>query len=996
MTSNFSTERIASLRRSLQGELFTDESQRLLYATDASAYREVPMGVARPRNAQDIRTLILFSAETGIPLIPRTAGTSLAGQVVGNGLVVDVSRYMTKILEFDTENHRVRVQPGVILDELNREAEKHGLFFGPETSTSSRCMIGGMVGNNSCGAHSILYGSTRDHLVSIKGYLSDGSEVEFKAVDREEFDRKCRGDSLESRIYRQIRDMLSDPANRDAIRKDFPDPALHRRNTGYAIDLLLDNEIFSGTDDSHMQAADVPSPLSFNFCRLVAGSEGTLMFMTEITLNLVPLPPKEKGLICLHCGTVEEALQANLVALKYEPGSVELMDKPIMDCTLGNITQRRNRFFIEGDPGAILIIEFARQTRDEIIRIHRELEAEMRAAGLGYHFPLIFPPDVKKVWDLRKAGLGVLSNYPGDRKPVPVIEDTAVSPAVLPAYIADLKEMLKRLGLDCVYYAHIGSGELHLRPVLNLKDPADVELFHTVAYETARLVKKYNGSLSGEHGDGRLRGEFIPFMLGEYNYWLIKEIKSLWDPLRIFNPGKITDTPAMNSHLRFTPGRAAREIPTIFDFSASHGILRAAEQCNGSGDCRNTIVTGGTMCPSYKALLDENTTTRARANILREFLTRSDKSNPFDHKEIYEVMDLCLSCKACKSECPSNVDMTRLKAEFLHHWHEAHGIPLRTRMIAYITRINQLGMIAPALFNFFVSHKWLSGWVKKGLGFARKRSIPRLSPVTLRRRVKAMGQDRSLPGLVYLFADEFTNYNEPEIGVKAVKILNRLGYRVVIPAHGESGRTFLSKGLLRKAKKLANRNVGQLKDLITGETPLIGLEPSAILTFRDEYPDLVDAGLKAEAKKLAQNALLFEEFIAKITSLPAAAAGNPENVGDLFTSEPRRILLHGHCHQKALASVEPTKKMLSLPANYKVEEIRSGCCGMAGSFGYEEEHFDVAMKIGEQVLFPEVRNAGQDTIIAAPGTSCRHHIADGTGRAALHPVEVLFGALRID
>ena len=484
-------ESFEALRSNFTGDLFTDDLWRMIYATDASAYREVPIGVARPRHAEDIRTLIAFSRKHSIPLIPRTAGTSLAGQVVGNGLIVDVSRYMTEILEINKEEHWVRVQPGVILDELNKVLEPYGLFFGPETSTSSRCMIGGMVGNNSCGAHSILYGSTRDHVLSVKTLLADGSEVEFKEISPEEFRQKTEGETLESTIYRTFYEILSDPSNQDEIRKEFPKPTIHRRNTGYAIDLLLETDPFTGNG--------VP----FNLSKLLAGSEGTLAFSTEIKLNLVPLPPKQKALICVHCHTVAEALEGNLVALKFNPGAVELMDKAIMDCTKDNITQRKNRFFIEGDPGAILIIEFARETKEEILVLARELENEMRNAGYGYHFPVIFPPDLKKVWDLRKAGLGVLSNYPGDRKPVPVTEDTAVSPEDLPGYIKEFRELLERLHLECVFYAHIGSGELHLRPVLNLKDPADVELFHTVALETAKLVKKYRGSLSGEHGDGR-------------------------------------------------------------------------------------------------------------------------------------------------------------------------------------------------------------------------------------------------------------------------------------------------------------------------------------------------------------------------------------------------------------------------------------------------------------------------------------------------------------
>jgi FAD/FMN-containing dehydrogenase/Fe-S oxidoreductase len=872
----------------------------------------------------------------------------------------------------------VRVQPGVILDELNKAVEPFGLFFGPETSTSSRCMIGGMVGNNSCGAHSLLYGSTRDHVISLKVLLSDGSEAEFGDVSPEELKEKTKGKTLEGDIYRAISSILSDPANQDEIRKEFPKPSIHRRNTGYAIDILLETEPFTGNG----------TPL--NLARLLAGSEGTLAFTTEIKLNLVPLPPKQKALVCVHCHTVEEALEGNLVALKFNPGAVELMDKAIMDCTKDNITQRRNRFFIEGDPGAILIIEFARETREEIMATAKNLEAEMRKAGYGYHFPVIFPPDVKKVWDLRKAGLGVLSNYPGDRKPVPVTEDTAVSPEDLPGYIREFRELLDRFHLECVFYAHIGSGELHLRPVLNLKDPSDAELFHTVALETAKLVKKYRGSLSGEHGDGRLRGEFIPLMIGEGNYNLLKQVKKAFDPEGILNPNKIVDTPRMNSGLRFDPGRTSRDIETVFDFSSSHGILRAAEQCNGSGDCRNTVLTGEGMCPSYQALKDENTTTRARANILREYLTRSAKSNPFDHREIYDVMDLCLSCKACKSECPSNVDMAKLKAEFLQHYYEANGVPLRSWLIANITSVYHLGSRIPSIFNFFLENPFFSEYSKKILGFAANRNIPLLYKTTLRRWAKlhAIVPPGPIKGKVFLFADEFTNYNDTAIGIKAIQLLNSLGYAVEIPIHRESGRTFLSKGLVRKARVLANKNIALLKDLVTDETPLIGIEPSAILTFRDEYPELADPSLKEHALRIAKNTFLFDEFIMR-----EAESGSVTPA--CFSTEEKNVRLHGHCHQKALASIEPTLKMLSLPEKYKVELIRSGCCGMAGAFGYEKEHYDVSMKVGELSLLPEVRKTPVDYILAAPGTSCRNQIFDGTGRRAFHPIEILFGAMAV-
>lgn len=975
--SLISTELFEKLRRSLEGDLFTDETYRVLHATDASAYRSLPLAVARPKTVEDIRKLILFAREHHTSLIPRTAGTSLAGQVVGDGIVVDVSKYFNKILEINQEEQWVRVEPGVVLDELNMAVAPYGLFFGPETSTSNRCMIGGMVGNNACGAHSLIYGSTRDHLLSLKTLLSDGTEAEFRSLNSAEFGLKCDGSGLEAQVYRNIRDLLSDPGTREEIRKEYPDPVIKRRNTGYAIDQLLDCYPFNA-DDAY-----------FNFSKLLAGSEGTLAFTTEIKLNLVPLPPKQKVLLCAHFRTLEEALQGNLIALKHKPGAVELMDKFILDCTRDNIEQRKNRFFLEGDPGAILIIEFARETREELQEITQRLEEDLRSQNLGYHYPVVTGADISKVWALRKAGLGVLTNIPGDAKPVSVIEDTAVSPENLPGYIAGFKELLAVHGLNCVFHAHIATGELHLRPVLNLKDPEDVRKFRAIATDTARLVKKYRGSLSGEHGDGRLRGEFIPLMIGEKNYQILKQIKRAWDPDGIFNPGKITGTAPMDSSLRYEPGKPTRELDTVFDFSKDGGLLRAVEKCNGSGDCRKSQLIGGTMCPSYMASREEHTTTRSRANILREFLTHSNRKNPFGHKEVYDVLDLCLSCKGCKSECPSNVDMARYKAEFLQHFYDEHGVPLRSLAVAHITRLNRLGSIAPGIYNFMVSNPAISGIMKNVLGMAQQRALPTLSPLPLFSWIKKYRQvlPTQLPERqVYLFIDEFTDFNDAHVGMATVKLLNALGYKVLTCNHTESGRTYLSKGLVRSAKKCAIENVLIFKDKVNTEIPLVGIEPSAILSFRDEYPDLVGAELKGAASNLAKNCLMFDEFFMR-----EVKAGNITK--DQFHTGAKKIKLHGHCHQKALSTTGPTKEMLSLPENYTVEEIPSGCCGMAGSFGYEKEHYELSMKVGELVLFPAVRKAEQDVTLVAPGTSCRHQIKDGTGRTALHPVEVMWSAV---
>jgi FAD/FMN-containing dehydrogenase/Fe-S oxidoreductase len=966
------SEQLNLLASQLEGELYQDDITRTLYATDASAYREFPQAVAVPKTVADIKKLIEFAHAEKTSLIPRTAGTSLAGQVVGKGIIVDVSKYFTQILELNTADRWVRVQPGVIRDELNQFLKPYGLLFGPETSTANRAMIGGMVGNNSCGSNSIIYRSTREHLLEVTALLSDGTETRFKSLDPDQFHEHCNAPGTEGQLYRQIRSILGNYDNQLSIQNEFPKPSVERRNTGYPLDLLTATAPFS---------AGGPD---FNFCALLAGSEGTLAFITEIKLNLSPLPPKETGLLCVHFNSIDESLRANLLALNFGPTASELIDHYILECTKDNIEQRKNRFFVQGDPGAILVIEFKKDTRDEIRELAHHLEADLRAAGLGYYFPLLFGDDAKKIWDLRKAGLGLLSNLPGDDKAVPVIEDTAVDVADLPAYIREFNLILEKYGLHSVHYAHAGSGELHLRPIINLKTKEGNDLFRAIAVEIATLVKRYRGSLSGEHGDGRLRGEFIPRMVGEKNYGLMREIKRTWDPENIFNPGKIIDTPPMNSMLRYEPGQQTPSFPTIFRFHRQN-ILQHAEQCNGSGDCRKTQLSGGTMCPSFMATRNERDTTRARANILREFLTHSTQANRYDHQEIYDVMDLCLSCKGCKSECPSNVDMAKLKAEFLQHYYDANGVPFRSRMIAGFNTSSQLGSWAPGLYNRLVQARW----VKKLVGFAPDRSMPLLHKTTLRRWYRKHTSTASAAPAtrrIYLFCDEFTNYNDVEIGIKAILLLERLGYDVIIPDHEESGRTWLSKGLVRRARDIANHNIRLLQPLISEDTPLIGIEPSAILTFKDEYPDLADDSLLPGAAILAKNSYLIDDFIAREIDLGHI---RPEQ----FTTEPRMIQLHGHCQQKALTSVAGSVKALSVPANYIVRTIPSGCCGMAGSFGYEAEHFQLSQQIGELVLLPAVRSQPESTIIAAPGTSCRHQIKDGTGRKALHPVEVLYEAL---
>ncbi len=973
---------LQTLTTQLEGELHTDQLMRTLYATDASIYRELPLAVAYPKSAADIRKLILFAQENRVPLIPRTAGTSLAGQCVGTGIVVDVSRYMNKILEINAKENWVRVQPGVIRDELNQFLQPYGLFFGPITSTANRAMIGGMVGNNSSGTTSIKYGVTRDHVMELHTILSDGSTVVFKNLSVNEFQEKLNGNTLENKIYQQIYNELSQPEMQAEIRRAFPKANIHRRNTGYAVDELIKSNIFtSGGPD-------------FNFCKLLTGSEGTLAFTTEIKLHIDPLPPAEEALVCAHFSTLQESLEATLVAMRHAPYACELMDKAILDCTKENIQQQRNRFFLEGDPGAVLLIELRADTREAATTLANAMIADLRQAGYGYAFPIIYPPDTKRVFALRAAGFGVLSNIKGDAKPLEFVEDTAVDLQDLPAYIMEFKDMIAQFGQQAIYYAHAGAGELHIRPKVNLKTSEGVQEMRAIAEASAKLIKKYNGSLSGEHGDGRVRGEFISFMLGNKNFELLKRIKATWDPYYIFNPNKITGAPPMDENLRYLQDVPEPEFDTIFDFSETGSILKLAEKCSGSGDCRKLAqVSGGVMCPSYMATRNEKDTTRARANALREFLTRSQNGeNRFAHQELKEVMDLCLSCKGCTSECPSNVDMSTMKAEFLHQYYKKHGIPLRAKVFANIGSINNLAAKIPGISNFFLTNGFTSGIAKRILGVAPKRSLPAVSKITLRKwyhknKNRLINDRPNSIGKVYFFCDEFTNLNDAHIGIKAIELLTRLGYEVLMPNHAESGRAHISKGLLPAAQKMAKQNITVFKDLVNERTPLVGIEPSAILSFRDEYPKLMDIESQAIAKELGKNALLFEEFIAREVQ-------NGNITSTSFTKEKKKILLHGHCHQKALSSTDFSAWILNLPENYEVEVIPSGCCGMAGSFGYEEEHYDVSMQIGELILFPAVRNCKEDVIIAAPGTSCRHQIWDGTGRKALNPAEVLWEALK--
>ena len=966
-------EAFANFIKDFEGELHFDALHRSIYATDASIYRKLPLAVAFPKTGQDIQKLIRFAEMNNTSLVPRTAGTSLAGQCVGEGIVVDVSKNFTKIISVDTENNTVTVQPGVIRDELNSYLKPFGLFFGPNTSTSNRCMIGGMVGNNSSGTTSIQYGVTRDKVLKLKTLLSNGEEVVFEPLSKEGFISKTELDSLEGEIYKMLYTELASEKVQKEIIKEFPKPEIHRRNTGYAVDTLLSAEVFSNSKEK------------INVCKLLCGSEGTLAFTTEITLQLDALPPKETALIVAHYSTLENCLNDVNIVMQHQLHTCEMIDDVILDCTKKNKKFEPYRFFVEGTPKALLLLELKAETEDYLEQQTEAVLASLDNSALSYGKPVLRGEEIDMVMELRKAGLGLLGNMVGDRKAVACIEDTAVALPDLPNFITEFSALMEQHGQNAVYYAHAGAGELHLRPILNLKERKDVEFFREITTDVARLTKKYKGSFSGEHGDGIVRAEFLPMLIGQQNYELLQRIKYAFDPQNIFNPGKIVDAYKMDESFRYEVGRKEPNIETFLNFDDSEGILRLSEKCNGSGDCRKTAKSDGVMCPSYRATKNEKDTTRARANALREVLTNHEAVNKFDSSQLKEVFDLCLSCKACATECPSNVDIATAKAEFLYQYHKANGVSRADTLFAKSSVYHKKASKFPRLANWAFTNPFIAGIIKKNSGVASKRTLPKISSKSFNKILKSKeNQVDTNNEQVILFVDEFSNYLESHIAEDAYNLLTGLGYKVIVVSELDSARALLSKGFLEEAKAAVNTNIAYLKAKVSARSPLLGIEPSAILGFRDEYLRLADDTILAN--EISQNTYLIEEFLASEVEKGIITS-------DQFTSEEKNIKIHTHCYQKALSDQKVTFDILNLPKNYKPTIIPSGCCGMAGSFGYEKEHYDVSMEIGELKLFPTVRKASADTIIAANGTSCRHQIKDGTQRNAQHPVTILKNAL---
>ena len=960
------------LRKVIRGDVRFDAGSKLLYSTDASMYQMEPVGVVIPRDADDVQAALELARKNGVALLPRGGGTSLTGQTVNYALVLDFSRYMNTVLEVNREEKWARVQPGVVQDELNHHVRPLGLLFGPDTSTSNRATVGGMLGNNSGGSHSIAYGLTVDHVIEITALLADGTRAVFGELTPSEFEARCRRPGLEGDIYREtarIRDQY-----REEIAARYP--AQWRRVAGYNL-----NELIGVSVRPHSLAGGGNgAPRPFSMARLVTGSEGTLVTILEAKMRLVDRP-KRTALDVIHFRDIQEALECSQSILETDPYAVELTDKMILDLARGNIEQSKRMGFVQGDPAAILIVEYAGDDEAEVRAKVEALEARRQRDRFGYATHVALDPaEQQSIWKLRKAGLGLLFGTHGDAKPLAFVEDTAVEPKNLAQFVTRFREIFARHGVDGAYYGHCSVGCLHIRPAINIKTARGIEQVKSIADEITDLVVEFNGTISSEHGDGRARSPFLERMYGPTIMQAFRELKRAFDPDNRMNPGNLVASPAVTEHLRYGAGYKTWEPITLLDFSHQGGYAAAVEMCNGVGECRKKLE--GTMCPSYMATKDEEHSTRGRANALRAVLSGKLPPSEFTGKRLYEVMDLCLECKGCKAECPANVDMAKMKYEFLHHYYKANGLPLRNRLFGRIGEMNALGARMPGLFNW-ISNLAPSRWLlERVAGIDRRRPLPPLASETFARWFRRRPVTATAPrGEVVLFDDTFVTYNAPWIGQAAVQFLEKAGYRVVLVDRKCCGRPMISKGMLEEARENSRWNVAQLAPYAKRGVPIVGLEPSCLLTLRDETVDLVRTD---DARTVAKQTFLFEEFLARERS---------RGLELTFRGNGKRALLHGHCHQKAMVGTAPTVGALRW-AGFDVTEVDSGCCGMAGSFGFEREHYDISVSLGNRRLAPAVKAAAADTVVVAPGVSCRQQIEHLAGRRAKHPAEVLWESLR--
>lgn len=943
-----------------------DMLTRRLFANDASMYQEIPKGVFFPKNESDIQALVKWCVDKGVPITARAAGTSLAGQTTGGGIVMDTSRFLNQILKIDTDRSVAHVQPGVIRDTLNREAGAFKLQFGPDTSTTNRCMLGGMIGNNSAGSFSLKHRTTREHVNRLRTVLSDGSIVEFGPLTNDELDKKCSLDSLEGKIYRQMLALLRQ--HKQLIVDSYPHPEITRRNTGYALDRLCEMEPLT------------QGGRPFNMAELLTGSEGTLAMTIDAEVRLVPVPD-HKILLVGQYSTLHESMLATVDAVKVGTAAVELIDDIIIDATKLNIEQSRNRFFIVGEPKAVLMIQFE---GDDLADLHERaqlLVKQLRDKNLGYDYKVLTDSDeMNRVWDLRKAGLGLLMGTWAESRTPEFIEDTAVRVEDLPHYIEEFEQIMAKYNTHSVYYAHASVGELHLRPELNLTTRDGLETMKKMAVDVAQLVRKYRGSLSGEHGDGRVRAPYIRYVLGDEMMPILARVKQIWDPAGIFNPGKIVDAKPMDADLRFYPEDKHPEFPTVFNYRTEGNFMALVDKCNGAGVCRKLAASGGTMCPSYMATNDEKDSTRGRANVFRQVF-RGDRLDAFESEDLKKGLDLCLSCKACKSECPANVDMAKMKAEFMQGWHERKGATWSEHFFARSEAVYPLAAAFAPVVNF-MNGTWFGKETFRTLfKIHPDRKLPTFSRKPFHKWIKKHPVKHPDGPEVLIMTDYFMNYNEPEIGVAMVEVLQHLGYRVLATRPMNSGRTLLSKGFVKDAKKVAEATIRELAPFALKGIPIIGQEPSEILTLRDEYLDLCTQDQLEDAHALAAKTFMFEEFIANHFNQ------RPDD-HQLFQARGQEVHVHGHCHAKALVGTKPVLDTFK-GAGFKPVELKTGCCGMAGSFGYEEDHYEVSMKIGELTVFPKVRALEENALLCAHGFSCRHQISDGVARHAQHTAIIL-------
>jgi FAD/FMN-containing dehydrogenase/Fe-S oxidoreductase len=948
----------AELKNRVEGDIHFDKYSRLLYSTDASIYQIEPVGVVVPRHKADVQAVLDVANRLGVSVLSRGGGTSLAGQAVGHSIVLDFSKYMQNVLEVNQEELWCRVQPGLVQDELNAYVRAMGLQFGPDTSTSNRATIGGMIGNNSSGAHSLTYGKTLDHVIELTVLMADGREVVLKDLSPAEVKQKSKADTIEGRAYREVFRLAQQ--HKPEILARYP--KIMRRVSGYNLDEFV-------------------KPQPFNLARMIVGSEGTLATIVEAKMRLVP-KPKWTAMDVIHFNDDIDALQCAQTVLQTAPYAMESTDKMILNLARGNIEQSRKLGFVQGTPDSLLMVEYAGETEDEVKDQIYKLEELRKRERIGYAATLAFKAEeVKSIWGVRKAGLGLLLGMKGDKKPIAFVEDTAVSPEKLPEFIKRFRQIVTDHDTVAGYYGHCSVGCMHIRPLINLKAESEKKKMVSIANAISDLVIEFNGAMSGEHGDGLARSHFNQKLYGPALYDGFRQIKRAFDPKNIMNPGKIVDAPAMTESLKISPQYTTWEPQTTLDFSAQGGFARAVEMCSGMGECRKKL--DGTMCPSYMGTLDEEHSTRGRANALRNVIAGLVPKSEFTGKRLHDVMDLCLECKACKAECPSNVDMAKLKYEFLDHYHRANGLPLRNRIFGAIADLNRIGSALAPVSNWLAGstlNRWL---MELFAGIDRRRPLPSFASETFEDWFRKHPQNgQAANGEVVLFHDTFNNYNTPNVAIAAVRFLEKSGYRIALVEKKCCGRPMISKGMLSQAKEHAAWNIERLAPYAAKDTPVVGLEPSCLLTLRDEYPEFV----RTEAtKNVAKNSFLFEEFVMR-----EIGAGRLKLDAN---GQGRKVLLHGHCHQKALVGAAPTIAMLKA-AGYEVSEVDSGCCGMAGSFGFEKEHYDLSIKIGNRRLAPAVQSAGAEVEVVAPGISCRQQIEHLAGRQAKHPAELLWDSIK--